>query len=287
MKDYREMAENVLRRRDAYMHEKKRKTIKTASVLACFCVVAALGMGGWYSRISPGQDADAQPKDTANSPDVLDDLKDDHLLKKEMATAQPSITDTVVSMGEAKDKDAEEPTDAQKPMFPGAGNGNISEGIGNETAIGSGTVIDLPVTDIPGDTGELTPYDEVWGGCYMDQNGRWVVWLTEDTPENRQTVFTLNPALNENNTTFKAADYSKAYLTYLMAEISKAMGDGSLPLVTSAALREERNRVEVTMTGEDPCTETQIYAFDTVGGAIDIVYSDGHVILNLIKSREP
>lgn len=285
MKDYKEMAEDVLRRRDIYMHEKKRRTIRTASVLACFCVVVVLGAGGWYGRIpsddAPGQDADAQPGDIINSPDVTDNLKDEHLLKKEMETAQSPITDAIVSMGEAKDKDTEEPTDAKKPMAPRADNDGMSENIGN------GTDIDLPVTDIPGDTGELTPYDEVWGGCYMDQDGCWVVWLTEDTPENRQMVFTLNPTLNENNTTFKTADYSKAYLTYLMAEISKAMGDGSLPLVTSAALREERNRVEVTMTGEDPYSEERILSFDTVGGAIDIIYSDGHVILNLIKSREP
>lgn len=285
MKDYKEMADNVLRRRDAYMHEKKRRTVKTVSVLACFCVVAVLGAGGWYSRISAddalGQDADAQSGDIINSPDVIDNLKDEHLFKKEMETAQSSITDSIVSMGEAKDKDIEEPTDARKPMAPMVDNDSMSENIG------SGTTVDLPVTDIPGDTGELTPYDEVWGGCYMDQNGCWVVWLTEDTPENRQMIFTLNPTLNESNTTFRTADYSKAYLTYLMAEISKAMGDGSLPLVTSAALREERNRVEVTMTGEDPYSEERILAFDTVGGAIDIIYSDGHVILNLIKSREP
>lgn len=285
MKDYKEMSDNVLRRRDVYMHEKKRRRIRTVSVLACFCVVAALGAGGWYGRIpaddEPGQDADAQPGDIINSPDGPDDQ---HLLKKEMETAQSPIKDAVVSMGEAKDKDGENPMDAQKPMTD---NGGISEGIGDETAIGNEIVIDLPVTDISGNTGELTPYDKVWGGCYMDQNGCWVVWLTEDTPENRKTVFALNPTLSEENTTFRAADYSKAYLTYLMAEISNAMGDGSLPLVTSAALREERNRVEVTMTGEDPYSEGQILAFDTVGGAIDIVYSDGHVILNLIKDREP
>lgn len=135
---------------------------------------------------------------------------------------------------------------------------------------------DMPVTDIPGDTGALTAYDEVWGGSYMDETGRWVVWLTENTPENQQEVFKRNPTLTEENTIFKTADYSYAYLTELMAVISRAMGEDELSFVPTAALRDDRNRVEVAVTTEDPDSIARVMAFDTLGGAIEIRYVSGY-----------
>lgn len=122
--------------------------------------------------------------------------------------------------------------------------------------------VDVPVTDNPGSTGALNPLDSVWGGSYMDESGYMVIWLTE----NQKKVFEQNPDLLENETLFKKADYSLEYLTELMANISRAMGDGEFSFVTTAALREERNRVEVTITAEDADEAIKIQAFDTVGG---------------------
>ena len=274
MKDYKEMADDVLRRRDVYFRERRRMIRRTASLLSCFCIVAVLGIAGWHSVTLIKNDSnkvmDVQPHDNFAIQETSDEVK--HLTEKQ--ESKSSIQDFSAEMSADGSEDVRNSD---------TGNNNEAE------STGTGTSIDVPVSDIPGDTGELTAYDEVWGGSYMDENGRWVVWLTEDTSENRLAVFQLNPALNENNTIFRKADYSRAYLTYLMAEISKAMGsDGVIPFVTTAALREDRNRVEVTMVTDDPSSVAQVLAFDSTGGAIEITFNaESQVITNLIKEIQP
>lgn len=107
----------------------------------------------------------------------------------------------------------------------------------------------------------------------MDETGRWVVWLTENTEENQKKVFERNPALQESNTIFKTADYSLDDLTDLMAVVSQAMGRDEFSFITTAALREERNRVEVTVTSDAPEDVEKVLAFDPLGGAIEIRYA--------------
>ncbi len=116
----------------------------------------------------------------------------------------------------------------------------------------------------------LTGYDAVWGGSYLDESGRFVVWLTEDTEQNRAEVFARNPSLDASSVVFKTADYSLAYLTDLMTKISKAMSDGELPFVSSAALMESTNRIEVRVSDDSADLVEKVLALDTLGGAIEI-----------------
>ena len=146
-------------------------------------------------------------------------------------------------------------------------------------------VTDVPVADAPGSTGALVPYEEVWGGSYTDAQGNQVVLLTENTLENQQEVFRRNPTLNTETTVFQTADYSYAYLTELLADISKAMGDGSLSFVPTAGLYEDRNRVVVTVTTEDADSIAKILAFDTLGGAIEIRQGSGRATNDLLISK--
>lgn len=277
MKDYREMADNVLRRRDEYKKAKKKRTAKTVSVLSCFIVAAVLAAGVRYIGIFA---------DSGTAPDKSDGIVDTSQEMKRLAKEKASAPVA------AEDFSADMRTDDENTAaMPESGNHNMSEAIRSENhsddeaeTTKSEVTIDAPVAPNPGDTGALTAYDEAWGGYYMDENGNWVVWLTEDTPENRQAVFMLNPTLREDNTIFKKADYSKAYLTELMAKISAAMGNKELPFVTTAALREERNRVEVTMISDAPEDIDQVLMFDPTGGAIEIRYSDqDYAIIDLIK----
>lgn len=289
MKDYREMADNVLRRRDAY-RMKRRKNIKTAaSVLSCFCIMTVLGIGSWHSGILTGDDPERQikgVKDVQSEDNIITDVQpEDNTITdtfdetKHMATEQEAKQSAIRdASADVNDGDLINPENSGVNDYNTAKSNNNGEAESTETE----AAIDVPVSDIPGDTGALTAYDEVWGGCYMDQNGCWVVLLTEDTPENRQMVLTLNPTLREDNIIFQTAAYSKAYLTYLMTEISNAMCAGKLPLVTTAALREDKNCVEVTMISDDPWSVDKILAFDTAGGAIEILYdSEMHVIIDL------
>jgi len=147
-------------------------------------------------------------------------------------------------------------------------------------------VEDMPVVKNPGGMGTLIPFEAVWGGSYTDREGRMVVWLTENTPENRQEVFARNTGLNESNTIFLDADYSLAYLTQLMADISKLMGDGELPHVPTAALREDANRVEVTLTCEDEDCIERVLACDTMGGAVKFCISDGGAVHDVLTIKE-
>lgn len=148
-------------------------------------------------------------------------------------------------------------------------------------------VTDVPVADVPGSTGALAPYEEVWGGSYTDAQGNQVVLLTENTPENQQEVFRRNPTLNTETTVFQTAEYSLSYLTELLADISKAMADDTLPFVPTAGLYEDRNRVVVTVTTNDPDSIAQVLAFDTLGGAIEIVSGSGQAINEQLIKKLP
>lgn len=111
-------------------------------------------------------------------------------------------------------------------------------------------------------------FKEIWGGSYLDENGGWVVWLTENTDNWQREVFARNPSLPEGATTFRTADYSLNYLTGLLARISEGMRAGELPFVSSAAVMEQMNRVQVCLTDESAETMAQVTALDILGGAI-------------------
>lgn len=57
MKNYEEMAESVLERRDRYIADRKRKIRTRASVVSCLCFITVLGTGIWYAGI-PNDDLD-------------------------------------------------------------------------------------------------------------------------------------------------------------------------------------------------------------------------------------
>lgn len=143
----------------------------------------------------------------------------------------------------------------------------------------------VPVVDHPGETGALTEVDGIWGGSYMDENGQWVILLTEDTPENRQRVFDNNPALIEEGAIFQTAAYLRTYLQDLMERLSRA----ELPdCVSSIGFEEDRNRVVVYLTSEDTDSMERIRAFDSIGGAIQFqLLSTQDVIGDVRKGPMP
>ena len=247
MKDYEEMAKSVLSRRDNYVMERKKRMRKVVSIGSCFCLMLLVGVGIYQSNnLAPAGDA------------------------------LTNVTQGVVDMGADKQQKKAEDIDGNPggysspatDVYPG---GDMS---GETDPM---EISDAPVTGNPGSTGALNPLDEIWGGSYMDQSGHWVVWLTENTPENQARVFAQNPDLLEDDTVFKTADFSLSYLTDLLANISVEMGTQKLPFVTTAALREQDNRVGVTMTADDEEYAAQVLNFDTIGGAIEFRYSTAQI----------
>lgn len=123
-------------------------------------------------------------------------------------------------------------------------------------------------------------FDDIWGGSYLDESGKYIVWLTESNKDNQQQVFERNPELKEDNVTFKDADFSLGYLNELLAVISDEMSDGKLPFVSSAMVSEQTNRVEVYMTTDDEKSVNTVLSFDS-NGAITIKHSDDEGVEDL------
>lgn len=69
MKDYKEVAQSVLERRDRYMTQRRRVRKRIASTLSCFCLVSLVGFGVWHSGLF-----DTQP--TYNEPLVEQDERE-------------------------------------------------------------------------------------------------------------------------------------------------------------------------------------------------------------------
>ncbi len=227
MKDYHEMAESVLARRDRYAAAQKRKRQRWAAAAACLSLAALAGVGIW------GMDMTRQ-NDGGIGVEQSDDRDGAHY----------ELFGTEAAPDGAEEQGEVDPA-ADAPVQDGAESGALK-----------------------GDS-----FDTVWGGSYLDESGRWVVWLTENTSENQTAVFEQNPELLESSTVFRTADYSLAYLTALLETISDGMRDGKLPFVSSAAVMESRNRVEVTVSTEDEAQLALLRRFDTLGGALELRYA--------------
>lgn len=239
MKDSKEMIKDLFERREKYDIERRRKmsNIKKAVCSLACCLVVMLAVCIPITGYFSSQADDSSPED--------DNLSIGH-------NSQNAGEDT--------------PSSSKKEMMPVNDLGNIDE-INEETEVVN--TIDVPVPDNPGSTGALIPYELVWGGSYPNEAGQWVVLLTENTTENQEKVFTLNPTLTEDDTIFETAAYSLAYLEDLMKSISQAMEQ--YPFVSSVGLRVDKNCVQVSVTSDDSENIAKILAFDTLGGAIEIV----------------
>lgn len=254
-----------------------------AALAACLALAAVLGVHGLHTT-APGQSGPAlQDGGVKTQQDARPAPEDGGAEEAGGAPAAPgdeAVPGGTASPGGRTKKEAgqnalqelkgrrEEQSGKYAPLSQSAAPGGDVNG---GTAPAQGT--DVPVTEHPGSTGALIPLDGVWGGSYMDQSGCWVVWLTENTPENQARVLERNPGLGADHTVFRTADYSLAFLTELMAKISGEMGAKRLPFVTTAALREDVNRVEVTMTTQDEGCAAQVLRLDTIGGAITFRYA--------------
>ena len=67
------------------------------------------------------------------------------------------------------------------------------------------------------------------------------------------------------------------YITELQAKISEAMRNGNLPFVSSSAVYENPYRLQVTVSSNAEDDLAKLKAFDTIGGALQIVYDPGSI----------
>ena len=288
MKDSNEMVKELFERREKYDMERQRKMSnfkKVVSPLAC-CLVVMLAVGipaiSYFS--SPKED------DFLNG-DNIQNVEADYppSSKKEMAPGNignaenpdNESQDGEIKASNEKDKEPDEKTEAS----------NTTDGVVTE-----GTSIDIPQKEyhnVPGpdslgSTGGLVPlpYEPVWGDCYQNEAGKWVVFLTENTPENQKKVLELNPTLTENDIIFRSVTFSRSYLESLMISIGQAADENEeFSFVFSIGLRIEKNCVEVDVTTDDEESIAKILAFDTIGGgdAIEIVNINNNTVPNDVQ----
>lgn len=139
-----------------------------------------------------------------------------------------------------------------------------------------GTVTEDVPADSNGEYSEAVNINDItkdttafFGGSYLDENGNFVVVLTEDTPANR-TAICRELGRNERNTTFVKGTYTLAYLTELQEKISNAMVNKEIPFVITSSVRETTNNIVISVTTNDEAELEKVYALDTIGGAIKV-----------------
>ena len=115
---------------------------------------------------------------------------------------------------------------------------------------------------------------EFFGGCYLDEDGTFVIVLTEDTPQNREDVCKAF-GKDEDSTKFVMGTYTLVYLTELQEKITNAMINGELSFVVSSGVYETINCIVVNVTTTDETELEKLYALDTLGGAIQVGVSSG------------
>lgn len=125
-------------------------------------------------------------------------------------------------------------------------------------------------------------YPNYYGGKYVDKNENNVVLLCEDNEANRKSICNYL-GITESKTKFVKAKYSYNYLTELQAKISRAMLNKELPFVTSSALRDTTNNIVVTVTTNNKKDLNKIKQLDTIGGAIEIKYSENSASTKELK----
>lgn len=180
------------------------------------------------------------------------------------------------------------------------GNGNKVEGLqnGKEESANSEDIIqeskNTEFKDLPSDTDgeyneEVNSNDltketsDFFGGSYTDTDGKFVIILTEDTPENR-TAICKELGRSESNTTFAKGTYTLAYLTELQTKITNAMVNKEIPFVVSSGVYEMTNNIVVGVTTNDETELAKLYAIDTIGGAIKVEFSDGAGTEDVLKN---
>ncbi len=125
-----------------------------------------------------------------------------------------------------------------------------------------------------------TDASDIFCGSYINEYGTYIVLLTKNTPENRALICE-ELDLNGKVDIWSTAKYTHKYLTELQTKISDAMINKELPFVVSSGVYENLNRIIVGVTTKNEDEIAKVLALDTIGGAIQIEYSEENFIATL------
>ena len=114
----------------------------------------------------------------------------------------------------------------------------------------------------------------IFCGSYLDENGEYTILVTETASDSDKDQLLSEICRTSENTTIMTAKYTMQYLTSLQKKISDAMSNNELPFVMSSGVYDDKNRIIVTVNTKDEAEYSKLYAFDTIGGAIEAEYSE-------------
>ena len=247
--------------KEAHVNNKRKNNFawaKWGSIVACFALlVLCISM---VTHLSPVEDDNMPPVESLpiENNNKIENLQNN---KEESVNIQESESTEIEGTQETETPDETVPD-------------NIA------TEVPETTVQDVPA-DSKGEYNEAVNSSdltkntsEFFGGSYTDENGKFVIVLTEDTPANR-TAICKELGRSEHNTTFVKGTYTLAYLTELQAKITNAMVNKEIPFVVSSGVYEMTNNIVVGVTTNDETELAKLYALDTIGGAIKVEYSTG------------
>ena len=246
--------------KEAHMKNKRKNTFawaKWGTIAACFALLAvSIPMANHLSPVGDDNIPTVESLSIENN-NKVEDLQSN---KEESANIQESKST------EIEDTQETEPTDE-----------TLTENVSTE--VPETTIEDAPA-DSKGEYNEAVNSSdltrntsEFFGGSYTDANGKFVIVLTEDTPANR-TAICKELGRSEHNTTFVKGTYTLAYLTELQAKITNAMINKEIPFVVASGVHETTNNIIIRVTTNDEAELAKVYAFDTIGGAIQVEYTD-------------
>lgn len=254
--------------KEAHMKNKKKNSFvwgKWGAIAACLAlVVLCIPM---VSNLSPAVDdntptVESLPIENSNQVEDLQNNIEEKVNVQESENSEIEDTQEIETTDEPlKEEIFAEVPDTTIEDTPADGNGEY-----NEEVNGSDLAKDI---------------SDFFGGSYIDANGKFVIVLIEDTPANRAAIC-KELDRSEGNTTFVKGTYTLAYLTELQTKITNAMVNKELPFVTTSGVYETSNNIIVRVTTNDEAELAKLYALDTLGGAIEVKYSSGAVIEELL-----
>lgn len=266
MKDYKEMAESVLARRDEYniKRDKNIKHMKKGIVGLCCMMVVVIGIA-----MADGQDKN---QGKALQYEALNDV------------AATDENQTVLPPFNQNGEDKNVINDGKNSMdMMGKPIADLEETYRQEEVSGTELVEDMP----SGKCGICIEWfstrkmtEECWrffGGFYHDENGKLGLYLTENTKKNRALIC-KQMGVDVKDVNFKTAQYTYRYLNEVQDKISQAMMEKKLPFVSSSVVYDDINRIKVCVTTDNQNDINKVLDYDTIGGAIIIEYATCGVI---------
>lgn len=119
MKDYNEVAQSVLERRDKYVAERRRATKRIVSTLSCFCLVALVGFVAWHSGLFDSQPAFNEPMNEPQEVEFQDGTAASVTEGSDMTVDPELPVDLVLPVAHFNVVDKPDPATYQQIALPG------------------------------------------------------------------------------------------------------------------------------------------------------------------------